>query len=704
MRKYVDGKSVNSSGGAIDSFIPFGRSWDFKNTEFIVKPENFSYIQPTYSLSDESLVSKSPYLIVAAPGAVGKSAFGLHLARTKNAMLWNLAKLRLGSNTFSGSLLEAVGLEGLREFVSLIEKGEITLVFDAIDEAELHSGWMGVQDFLRDVIRNTKNAKPASVIFLARRDSAELLELALEDLLSPLQTYSTASIGFFSRPKAADFVLAQVDKLKGSDFVRKNDLVLRQKIQEAFAMPVAGESGAEESFDWRSAEHERFFGYAPVLQTIAKLLVESENIYTISLNNGKSGYAEIVAEILGMILDRETTKFSEAAAQRLGSEQDSDVREIYSRFGQQEKLLGLLNSDDSEAYALPPTVKPQIATQLDEMLRSFLPQHPFLDGKNFAGPAFRDYVLANGLTSDECRFASEIWIESNRPLFTPILASLYHTAGSARAFAEDAELLYESANAGAVSGQSSLLLFVSESDPDDLTIEIAGDDSGPLGERLHFSAKNPTEISFKRRLTNAQIVTSAVVSLGRKDQLFEIVDSEVVAERIRFESDHVRVRSEGVGVSRLESNKSIQTPPIFKVDALNSDLLSVVAPNSKVYPWNPYYSESIGQQERVDADTTLHVMARILGWFRKDRRKEYGRYKDLIVKHVVGSSLTARYALGFIQNIGALSEDKNLYFIDTDILDSYEISWQKIRRSTVSEKAKQSVEQYLRATPEPPTF
>jgi hypothetical protein len=96
------------------------------------------------------------------------------------------------------------------------------------------------------------------------------------------------------------------------------------------------------------------------------------------------------------------------------------------------------------------------------------------------------------------------------------------------------------------------------------------------------------------------------------------------------------------------------------------------------------------------------VIARILGWFRKDRRKEYGRYRDLIIKHVVGQSTTARYALGFIDHIGALSESGNLFFIDTDILDSHEVSWQKIKSGTVSQKAIEEVEKYLRATPQPP--
>lgn len=302
------------------------------------------------------------------------------------------------------------------------------------------------------------------------------------------------------------------------------------------------------------------------------------------------------------------------------------------------------------------------------------------------------------------RFACELWIDSAQPLFTPILASLYHAAGLGRAHAEDSELLYESANAGTVSGQSSLLLFISEDDPKELTIEIASDDSSPLGESLQFRAVSPSELVFARRLANARLVTSFVVAFGKENQAFDLIDCEVSAAQIRFQTDRVRVRSESIGTTRLESSQPIQAPPTIKLDVQSHEQLSVVSPNSRAYPWTPYSLESSNQHGKVDADTTLHVMARILGWFRKDRRKEYGRYKDLIVKHVVGSSPTARYALGFIRHIGALSEGSNLYFIDTDILDSCEVSWQRIRNGTASAKAKQAVEAYLRATPQPPTF
>jgi hypothetical protein len=687
----------------MDHLIPEGQAWTFQRTAFLEDPEETRYIQPDYHVPDEQEVKSSPYLVISAPGAVGKSAFGNHLKRAKNAMLWNLAKLRLGSNTFIGSVLQAVGPSQLPEFLASIAAGNTTLVFDAIDEAEMHSGWSGVQDFLTEVIQYTPNARAASVIFLARRDTAEMLDLALADLVPSGRTYATVGIGFFPRERAIEFILSYIENAKGSTYVQRNESVLRSKASEALSLSVAPIDSDPRASGWNSAEQERFFGYAPVLQTVGKLLSESENPYTLSFNGSGAGYASIVTEILERILDREKEKLGNAVVQRFPNEQEQLVG-LYSREDQQARILGLLTSDDDAAYSLPPKISPQIAVEVVDMLRGFLPQHPFLDGARFAGPAFRDYVLAHGLTSADRRFSSELWIDMAQPLYTPILASLYHAAGSGEADANDAELLYESANAGALNGQSGLLMFLSEQSPGRLALEIASDESDPLGERLVFDASIPAEVRFLRRLNNAQVIVTSSVVLGRRDQGFDISESEVQAKSIRIESNRISVRSETGRPTHIEATEAVVAPPTLKVDLQAKGLLTVSWPGSKNYPWTAYSVESRAQDANVNAETTLHVVARILGWFRKDRRKEYGRYRDLIVKHVVGQSTTARYALGFIEHIGALSESGNLFFIDTNILDSYEVSWQKIQSGTVSQRAIDAVESYLRDTPQPPQF
>lgn len=689
----------------MDAQIPAGDIWNFNQTDFIERPNDNDYIKPAFEFNADASVL-SPYLVISAPGAVGKSAFANHLAKAKNAMVWNLANLRLGSNTFSGSILKAVGLSDLSKFFSSIMSGETTLVFDAIDEAEVHSGWPGVQQFINDVVQHTTNARPASVIFLTRRDTADMVELALGELLPANQTFTRANIGFFPQAAAIQFILAEIKHLKGADFLERRKSVLEEKAKSAFtiAVDLENDSHAPKSDGWKTTAQERFFGYAPVLQTISRMLSETDNLYTLNFEEPRSGYARVIADIMEYILDREQLKMQNALGQRFPNNQAARLDNFYSRHEQIKRILSLLNSDTATAFCPPQNASANISNNISDMIKSLLPQHPFLDGKRFASPAFRDYVLASGLTNPELRFDCELWLDANQPLLTPILSSVYHSAAAGEANSADIEMLYESANSGNVSSQSNLLLYVSDTDQSKIIVEIVSDDTDPLGQHLLFSANKSDEISFIRRLHNANIGYSGTVVLGRRDQPFEIIDSEVVADEIRLQTNNLRVRTLTNGSSHIELRESVRANASLKLDVQPPETLKVTWPDSEKYPWHNYSIERNEADSNVDSRSILHVVARILGWFRKDRREGYGRYRDLIVNIVVGKSSRARYALGYLQHISAIHEKGNLFFIDTKILEQHGISWQKIRSGEISPASETSVEEYLRNTPNPPEF
>lgn len=690
----------------MDAIIPVGDTWNFNETDFVEKPDSDEYITPTFEIINKDNITKSPYLVIAAPGAVGKSAFAHHLARTKNAMIWNLANLRLGSNTFSGSILKAVGLSELPAFFASIKDGQTTLVFDAIDEAEVHSGWPGVQQFINDVIQHTTDAKPASVIFMTRRDTAGMIELALEEKLPENHLFTRVNIGFFSQTAAVKFILSEIKKIKGPEFSESRKSIIEEKAKAAFTITVDQPNSCsdQKKGDWQSTEQERFFGYAPVLQTISRMLAEADNLHTLDFDATRAGYPKIISDIMERILNREKLKMQGALTQRFQSGQATNIVDFYSHSEQLSRILALLNNDADTAFSAPQNATANISNEISEMVRTLLPQHPFLDGRKFAGPAFRDYVLARGLTNSSLRFDCEFWLDANQPLLTPILASLYHFAAAGEANPADIEMLYESANSGGVSGQSNLLLYISDEDPNKLIIEIASDDNDPLGQNLTFSADKPEEISFLRRLNNANIGYSGGIVLGRRDHPFEIVDSEVVAEEIRILASTLRVRTLTSGSTYLESRMTAKAGASLKVDAQPPEVLRVTWPESNKFPWHDYSVERQEDDQTFESKSILHAVSRILGWFRKDRRDEYGRYRDLIVNIVVGKSSKARYALGYLHHISALYQRGNLFFIDTKILDTHGVSWQKIRAGDISPRAITSMEEYLRNTPKPPEF
>lgn len=686
----------------MEEFIQVGRIWQFNDVPFLEKEHNANYIEAEYHVPNLESIRNSPYLVISAAGAVGKSAFAQHLVSTKHAMLWNLSKLRLGSNTFVGSLVQAVGPTKLGDILESLRTGQTTLVFDAIDEAELHSGWSGITDFLKDVVQYTTDARNCSVIFLSRRDTAELIEITLADFLSNQAPPSSARIGYFSKTAAVKFLLAEVEKYKGKEFSDRHKKVLTEKANEALSMSLDGSNIGTTGSNWDNDDQQKFFGYAPVLQTISKLLAEPDNPYTLSIGKDASSKAAIISDIFDLILQREQGKFVNAATERPEfSNTDILALDLYSPHDQLNRLIGHLLDDKIVANSAPSGFAQDQREAFEEMVKSFLPQHPFLDGKNFAGPAFRDYLIAVGLLSDELRLSTEILVESAPPLFSPIFAGIYAKVGKKEGYAKDIEIIYESANSSTGSRNLNLSLFVNEDRPNYLTVEISSDEKAD-DEDIELSVPKTDSLIFHRRLINANIFFDGKIVLGRRDMEFEISNSELFANCIQIDANLLRIRPTGNSVSRIETD-SLEASPSLRIDS-KPEYLAVAWSGSNAYPWTAFTSTAVSSDDPNDVASMLHVIARILGWFRKDRRDEYGRYKDLIRKHVVGKSKTARFALGYLQSINALYERGNLYFIDSEKLDEHEVSWTMIKSGKASSKAIKSIENYLSEVPEPPSF
>lgn len=676
----------------MDDLIPRGREWDFKDVDFLYSHNSMEYVKPQFERSETA--NSCRYLVVGAPGAVGKSAFAQHLANAKQAMVWNLASLRLGSNTFIGSIVKAVGAKALSDFLGSIESGETVLVFDALDEAELHSGWAGVESLLREVVEHTPNGRPCSVIFLARRDTAELIEMSLDEIMAGAPLVASGRIGFFDRSAAIEFVIAQIRRVRGSDLVSRQEVVLREKALEAISMGVGSPLRRDSGAQWADDDEERFFGYAPVLQTLAAAIAQIDNPQKVSFDNSPSEHSAIIAKIIETIIDREAQKFSGALDKRdIQDRAALNERNLYSSEDQLFRVLQYVTGNTVAACAPPSGLGSSDAVALEDMFRSFIPQHPFLDGRRFAGPAFRDYLIAWGLLNKSGRHEVEALVDGQQLLFTQILAGIYFLLGSGEANARDVELLYESASSGAPKGESGLYLFVNEADGT-LAIEIVGGMTSAQAPMI-FTSSVPEELSFRFRLNNAHVLLpGSRVRLGRSEMEFEISGSEVLAKQINVDAGLLRARSTDGRVSRLQAANA-EWSPALRIEA-DKKALEVCWPQSKSFPWHEYSAEFSLEEVDLGAQELIHAVRRILTWFRKDRREDYGRYADLIRNIVVGQSATGNMALDFLLRVGAVYEKGNLYLLEPRVLKELGLSWSVNRGDAPSEAALEAAKKYLK--------
>lgn len=110
------------------------------------------YIPPSFSdvKTDIKLSTRAPkFVLFSAPGATGKSSLAKHIAHRFDALYWNLAKVKIGTNSFAGSILNAVGAVNYSEFIGNLNTGDVLLVIDAFDEAEIVSGRKNAEQFYR---------------------------------------------------------------------------------------------------------------------------------------------------------------------------------------------------------------------------------------------------------------------------------------------------------------------------------------------------------------------------------------------------------------------------------------------------------------------------------------------------------------------------------------------------------------------------
>ena len=86
---------------------------------------------------------------------------------------WDTSKLKLGENTFDGSILKMVGAENYSQFTTDLKNGYTALAIDAFDEAEAISGRTAVQQFIEDLERCVKDASAVSYTHLSTQQATK---------------------------------------------------------------------------------------------------------------------------------------------------------------------------------------------------------------------------------------------------------------------------------------------------------------------------------------------------------------------------------------------------------------------------------------------------------------------------------------------------------------------------------------------------
>lgn len=698
---------------------PFDLTKD--SEEALSKPErDDTFLEPELRLSKKNSKGQAPLasgedwnvpiVIVSAPGAVGKSALARDISARKQFPLWDLASLKLGSNAFRGTASKSFGDEQWLQIKSELEEGKHGFVFDAFDEAEMTEGWPRVESFVKEIWSFVNKAEEPCVVLLARGNTADYLQLALNDVTERDEAYGVAEIKYFQKDQAEDFVKLQVKRLaqeRGEmerlERLRQHPEPFDEALQSIFGA-IYHSFGVDENDAWSNPTVRSFLGYAPVLQAIATYMSGFSNYLDIQ-EAVKEGFFDsegpgVAVKVMEDLLRREQQdKVVNAVLSRVGDRKEdwNQWNSLYDRDEQINRLLLHVSRQGGSwrGNEYSPQMPPWLIDQYDEVVHSFLPQHPFLKSGRFTGPAFRDFVLAAALksTSDEVQEAARQ--EMRQPGFTPtpLLIHFYRFVNDGDdnevnvLDAKDVGSMYESFASRKSIDEPDNIVIISPPEPDSdrglHRVEFyPPEENGSVNSReedrfVMFlrTIGEENEVHIPRTIRNASVYVDGKVVIGRRGGKLEISDTEVTCEEMEFLSENIVVKAKSNSHSvSLRSDKKPKTPPSIDIDVVGDGGLSIHWPEGKQYPWAEYYS-NIEEEDSINVDDIFYALRRILVCFRKDRRDDLARYKEMIDQRVVGSSATKEKALNFLLDEEIIYTEGELYKMNEHKATEKGLSW-----------------------------
>lgn len=632
------------------------------------------YIPPSFSdVKTEKTLStlKPKFVLLSAPGAAGKSSLAKYIAHRFNALYWNLAKVKVGTNSFAGSILNAVGAPKYSEFIADLNVGNVLLVIDAFDEAEIISGRKMLNGFIADISDSLSAHTMPTVFLLARTETAQYIASFCAENKISVAHYE---IGFFDESAAKYFV---VKSIAGKKTPTKPDAECAEKYYNVVKSNITDD------------ERLSFLGYAPVLEAISTHIKESPNRQKMisELSNQKDCVA-IITKIMDDLLNREQTeKVSLAFRERCAAAHPefTDWGKVYSPEEQLVRIIYYIIFQDCsyknyELNFLPP----QLVAEYQSIIDSFLPQHPFIRnsaignglGKkiDFTGPAFRDYALAKIILNEEYETLADMYFESSQSqayVLSQIFFDCYMRISNKMVQPNHISYVYDSFKAKATVYERPYLecteIPASETENAKCMVVfgmIPGQKNA-IKREDYIAEINLTEqpLEFDQLVSVSIDIPDAEVYVGKAGMDCRIYNSSVICKKIELKARNISIESYDPESCLLVAHEGFTGEPVM-IDVAKADNLRVNAPNLKNYYSLIPYNYDFEDISNFDIVKFIHAMRCILVEFRTHRNDTLAKTADRIEHVTVGNSVIKRQVLDYLKACGIIYESFHLYKID----------------------------------------
>jgi hypothetical protein len=536
-------------------------------------------------------------LIVAAPGAVGKSSFARHLGQAVNYAMVDLALTSpLGGNFFKGGLANAFGLGAL----SAAAAGNIGLIVDALDEAQLRAGPQGYEAGLLDLATVAASSGGLPTVLFGRALAAEDAYLLLFDAGFSVCLFQ---IEFFDATRAGMYLQSKLPIV-----ARRNESVLAafNTHQQAFNKLAAETRMRLTSV--QGGNEPRFAGYAPVLDAICEFTLESEelNPQTRLAKLGSDNQIELIRDITSSILDREQKKLVAQFSEQHPNLPENVASALYTPAEQLGRVSSVLFGSSPPK---PPVLSDAtLQTAYLEMVAQFAPQHPFLSGSS--GPAnlvFAGYVVVWALTQGADADVARKAIRAKPSLVSGVLFELYVNwllGDKARSLPlADVGILYQSLSSQIATGQRVSLEIAEEADENTLEVQFEilerADQAGNVKQGLvwgPFPSAHGTILELRSPFSNVFIDASIWVQLG--DDITQQVGAptEITTSQLSISAKQLLIH-QASGNTQPERQTVLLIAQEADCDSVqnvlvkDSAVLAVSWPGAKIHPWVSFVTE-----------------------------------------------------------------------------------------------------------------
>ena len=551
-----------------------------------------AFVEPSLLLKTGD-PEKSDVVIVAAPGAVGKTTLARMIAHRFGLAYVDLSETSpLGGNFFTGGLTRAFGKDALQAAAD----DKLGLIVDGLDEAQMKATPDGFAAGVEDLatLISTAGTKRPPVLF-GRSLAAEEAWLILSEAgHSPC----LLEIDFFDDARAHEYIAIRM-----ADMAKKSAALSVAFGKHGSRFVELGVETRKRLVSAGGGENNRFTGYAPILDAICSFALDEDEPNPQSKFSQLDGQTqvELVSAVCNAVLLREQSKVTNQLLDDCPAEHRDVIKSLYDPADQRSRLSSILFG--SPVPALRPLPTPAMSRAFVDMVNRFFPNHPFLDGsgKRAANAVFSADLLVDSLFAPARKQTALQAAHADQRLITGLVFDLYIRrlmVGQAQLPLQDVGLLYESLKAQTGAKQrASLEISGGDGEHEQIEVEFAvlnqTSSTKPEREDGPFKSMNDTVLELRTPMNNVFISAPIWVTLGDSSGLLIDAPCEVDAKTITIAAQQVRVQGAGDG-----DDESVVTLSAEEVDSnmvqsviVQNAKFSVAWPNARQHPWTDYSFE-----------------------------------------------------------------------------------------------------------------